>query len=182
MQLLASFKLFSQYSSVDMSDASCENSYHKWTQQQVEQGFSWYPRSVAFGLLIDCGEVRVEVWRADDVSITPQAKRAIVVPFTVGPAAQVVISDLVNGQAVSVPEGFYALVYEIGYNDEDVVYHDVGQVMAINMWCRFSFIPAESLQAKVLRADPELSHTYPLVMRTLLLKRCKPTKSPQSAR
>ena len=164
MQLLASFKLSSNYSSLNISDASCENPYPEWTQQQVEQGFSWCPRSVAFGLLIDCGEVRVEVWRADDVSITPQAKRAIVVPFTVGPAAQVVVSDLVDGQAVSVPEGFYALVYEIGYNDENVVYNDVGQVMAINMWCRFSFIPAESVQAEVLRADPVLSPIYPLVI------------------
>lgn len=154
MQLLASFDLFSHYSSLELTDSSCENPMHEWTQQEVDQRFSWLPGSVAFSLLVDGGDVHIEVWSVSNISVTPQTKRAIVVPFTVNSAAQIEVSDLVNTQALSVPEGSYALMFETGYNDEDIEYNDTGQVMLVNTWCRFSFMPAKSLQAEVLRDVP----------------------------
>lgn len=154
MQLLTSFKLYSSYSCLEVYDLSCEHPIYERTQQELEQGFSLYPGGVFFDLLIDNGDVDIEIWQADDISTTLQAKRVIIVPFTVGSAAQIEVSVLVDGQAVSVPEGSYALVYETGYNDEDIEYNDAGQVMFVNTWCRFSFIPRKSVQVQVLRSEP----------------------------
>jgi len=57
-----------------------------WTMRHIEQGFSWRPGCVTFETLEDSGALRVEVLLADDLQVSSESTRAIVVPFGVSAA------------------------------------------------------------------------------------------------
>lgn len=147
-----SFDLTVTYSQIALFDPSLQNPFNDWRPQHVAQRFSWRPESVSFGTLQEGGVLRVEVRLVKEIGLRADAKRAILVPFSVGPSGLIEVAGLDTGKQVNVPEGNYALVFETGYNDDDT------------MWCRLTFVPSDSVQAEILRADSEMSPSSPLLM------------------
>lgn len=168
--MLASFKLGICYSQIAVYDPDIENPFNDWTQQHGAQGFTWRPGSVSFGMIGPFPDLIVEVWQADEITLRPETIRAILVPFVVGKSGVAVsgLDDL--GKIVQIPEGKYALYFEIRFQSEDEYKNDpeyeedYADLGLLPMWCRLTFIPRESVQAEILRSDSELSPSYPLLM------------------
>jgi len=98
--------------------------------------------------------------------------RAIQVPFTVISTQGVAIEGIStepNTNLIPILSGNYALIFETGFKEKyrgDPEYQD-RLVILLPTWCRFTFIfkgVQESIEAKILRADPNLSPTFPLLM------------------
>ena len=94
----------------------------------------------------------MEVLTALDANVGQDAQRAIKAPFSVSADGRICLSDTAQLVYATVPEGRNALLFEIGrLRDEEE-------------WCRLTFIPAENVVPEILRADEELSPSYPLLM------------------
>lgn len=142
------FDLFVHYSQLDVFDPDLESPGNDWREVHVAQGFAWRPGSVAFGTLTDSDPLRVTVQQVTNVAILPDAIRAIVVPFIVSPCGRVGLSDVIHDVEAPMPPGPYALVFETGFltdNPED------------GTWVRLSFVPQESAEPAILRADAGLN-------------------------
>jgi hypothetical protein len=169
MILISSFQLGLTHSQITVFEPNLEPPFNDWSLQHYEQGFAWRPQSVAFRTLGSRCKLSVEVWLADEVHISSDVVRAILVPFSVSSTRTVAIQDVFsepNSNIISIPENQYALIFETGYSGE---YIDTPQRQGnvadhSSTWCRFSFVPQESAQPKILRADERLSPTYPLLM------------------
>lgn len=145
------FELYILYSQVAVFQANLPNPFNDWRPQHIAQGFSWRSESACFSTLDESGVLQVEVRIASDVTIKAETRRAILVPFSVQQLGLVEISSIGRGERVSIPTGRYALVFETGYKNE-------------GMWSIFTFVPRESTQTEILRADAGLSPSYPLLM------------------
>ena len=73
----------------------------------------------------------------------PEAVRAVVVPLIVSPAGRVVLSDCIDEEAIGLPPGEYALLFEIGW-----LSREEGEEAE---WCRLTFVPSRGTQPQVLR-------------------------------
>lgn len=146
------FEVFVTYRQIAVIDPDLQNPFNDWTPQHVAQGFSWRPGSVSFATLDDSGPIKVQVQRVNDFVPRVDSKRAILVPFNVGPSGRVKVAPLDRGKLLSIPCGTYALVFETGHDSDGV------------MWSRFSFVPSDTVKARIIRADSGLSPSCPLVM------------------
>jgi hypothetical protein len=151
-QMSASFDLFVSYSQIAVFNPNLQNPFNDWQPQHIAQGFSWRPGSVSFGTLEDSGVIHIEIVQAQNISLDNDSKIAILVPFSVSENNSVEISSIGSGQTVEIPNGNYALVFEIGYSAN------------AEMWCRFTFVPKADVQADILIADSSLSPSSPLLM------------------
>ena len=140
------------YSALAVTDGEPGEAYNRWQRQHVGQGFAWRPGSVSFATLEDAGDQRVEVQFANEVSLRPDAERAILVPFTVSASEHIGISNMVEDQFLEVPAGKYALVFQTGYGDNGI------------LWSTLTFVPENNCEAEILRADEGLTPAYPLLM------------------
>jgi hypothetical protein len=169
MKLLASFELSALYNQVAIFDPSIEFPFNDWLPQHAAQGFTWRRGSVSFGTLNQSSQTTIEVWLTNEINIQENTVRAILVPFFVGPSSSIAVQSVVDppgSNTVSISEGEYTLVFETGFREElrnDPDYQGRLSVL-LPTWCRFTFIPQESAQPKILRADERLSPTYPLLM------------------
>lgn len=159
MNLVASFNFSAAYSQIVVGVPGHTCDFSDWSEQHVAQGFTWSPSHVSFGTIADGIDYIAEIWQAQEVSLRASAIRAILVPFFVDPSGIVRVEDLMGtaGVEIQISEGEYALVFETGFREEygnDYEY----------MWCRLTFIPMKSAQVEILRADPDLSPSYPLRM------------------
>ena len=127
-----------------------------WTERHIEQGFSWRPGCVTFETLEDLGALRVEVLLAEDLEVSSEATRAIVVPFGVSAAGCVGLWDIADVTSAHVPSGGYALLAEMGYLNRKE-----GEEAE---WCRLTFVAGRNVQPEILRADEQLSPQYPLLV------------------
>ena len=169
--VLSSFNLGLTYSFVSVRNPS--SPLNDWCDQYILQGFSWRQDSVSFRMLNSCREfIPTEVFLKDQFSIKPETARAILVPFWVTSSEGVVFQDFADEpdtNLVSIPQGKYALIFESGFREEyrNLPNYQGRLVVLLPVWCRFTFIPKknnETVEAKILRADPNLSPTFPLLM------------------
>ena len=137
-------------------DATAAPVPNDWREQHVAQGFSWRPGTVSFSTLEDLGTLKVEVRVGDELSLWPDAMRAIVVPFAVSPPGRVDLSDTATDVTTHVAPGEYALLCEMGY-----LSREEGEEAE---WCRLTFVPGGNVRPEILRADEALSPQYPLLM------------------
>ncbi len=153
MSTLATFSLHITYGHFAVAEAACDPPLNDWQDRHVAQGFAWRPGCVAFGTLKASGPMRIEVARADSLDVDPSARRAIVVPFEVGPSGVVLVLDAFSyGPAIpriEVGAGRYALLFETA-SDRSSPDPDA-------MRTRLTFIPDPQPAARILRADDQLS-------------------------
>lgn len=146
------FKVGVIYGQVAVFDPNIDRPFNDWTPEHVAQGFAWRPGSVSFKTLYESGVLLVETRQTREIKLSPNAERSIVVPFDVGGSGLVEIGSIDRGERVQVPAGRYALLFQTGFVSDA-------------MWCSFTFTRNDSAQADVLRADPRLSPSYPLLMK-----------------
>lgn len=158
--LIDAFKTFSIYSLLEVYGPNALNLATVWNAQHVAQGFVWMPWSVGFGLLHDFGDHFVEIHLDNSIQVLPNAVRAILVPFKMQPTGEVALINCVDVCTIALPPDAYALLFEIGYIG-DRVPEDLDDAA---FWVRFTFVPQPEVQPAILRADEELSPTYPLLL------------------
>jgi hypothetical protein len=147
------FELSVSYGQIAFFDPDLTNPFNDWTKRHVAQGFSWRQESVSFATFQDGGRLHVAVREDSQITLRHDTLRAIVVPFTVSPTGKVEATSISsNGRIIDIPPGRYALVFEHGVDASDT------------MWCRLTFVAQESVEAAVLRADPELNPRVPLLL------------------
>lgn len=146
--MITRFELAITYSQLAVFDPDLEDPFNDWHDIHVAQGFTWRSNTVSFGTLVDIGRLVVEIWRVTAFELCPLSTRAIVVPFTVPSSGKVGVSDMAEEGTAILPPGPYALVFETGFltdNPED------------GTWVRLSFVPQESVEPAILRADVGLN-------------------------
>jgi hypothetical protein len=160
MNQIVSAEVGIDYNTLLVQDAKVETSY-------PESGNLYYcfPGGVAFLTCMDCSHALVEAWQADEIQIRPDTLRAIVVPIAVGRSG-VVVNNVIDppdeGVYVPIPEGRYALVYEIKRRDDEdyfnsTEYQEDQEAGLQGVFCRLTFVPRESVEPQVLRNsnDPD---------------------------
>jgi len=139
------------YSQIIVCDPALDNPFNDWRPEHIRQGFAWRAGSVSWGVY-DSNLYTIELCFEDQLVVLPHAERAIVVPFTVPERGLVEIAVVGDSQEVKVNKGQYALLFQLWRVDANLT------------WCRLTFVPEQSIQASILRADPELSPSIPLLM------------------
>ena len=173
MTKIKSFELSVSYSTVAVFDPSApglDDGFFLYFRGEHEgQGFAWNPGNFNFRTFMndEFSSAFIEVWLADEISLMPDSVRAILVPFSVGKSGIVINSDM--DEEVPVPEGNYALVFEMKLRDDEEYfksprYQTDLETSQRSVWCRLTFIPKESVEPEILREDAGLSPDYPLLM------------------
>jgi Competence protein J (ComJ) len=129
-----------------------------WTEQHVNQGFSWRAGAVSFSVASDraiSATVRVEV--CDSYTPAEHVLRLIRVPFEVGAGGVDVGSPLGTQETLPIASGQCALYFGIEPDRAERPQHP---------WMyHFTFVPAtEPVQPAILVADASLAPPHPLVM------------------
>jgi hypothetical protein len=145
------FDIFISYSQIAVFPGGLEQPFNDWTREHVNQGFAWRPEAVSFKTLQESGNARISWELKSEISIRPDAIRAIQVPFFV-PSGSIEIASITDGQEMPFPEGEYLLVFETGLGEGGVT------------WCCFSFVKDSSATAAVLKIDKDLAPHMPLLM------------------
>jgi Competence protein J (ComJ) len=170
--LLNSFDVITLYSLISVFEPSLEDPHNDWSDQQVLQGFSWRQECPSFGMLNSCTLTSVEIWKMLNFEMKEDTVRAIQVPFTVISTQGVTVQGIPtepDTNLIPILPGSYALIFETGFKEEyrDDPEYQGRLVVLLPTWCRFTFIPKKSqevVEAEILRADSNLSPTYPLLM------------------
>jgi hypothetical protein len=148
---LAQSEIDISYLQVAVFQAGLEAPYNEWQQVHTDQGFSWRPESVSFRALED-GKATTNVKIVEELSLRPEALRAIMVPFTVPPSGLIEIGSVIETQTTEIEPGSYNLVYQTGFDEQG------------RMWCEFDFSEAREPTFAILRADEELKIPVELLL------------------
>lgn len=173
MKKIATFDMYPDTRRFRVFDAEISDkitTYH--TAESFYQGFSARPGSFNFSTFGECIGIIIEVWAAklsEQISLLPETLRAILLPFSVGKQG-IKVGNFIEGveEPVSIPEGNYALLFELKLRD-DVEYLNSPEYQEnagggwTEEWCRLTFYPKENaVQAEILRLDTEPTLPYPV--------------------
>jgi hypothetical protein len=130
--------------------------YPDWKQHHIDQGFAIRPGAVSFCTISDAISLDLEVIIGNGCGeVSPEATRAIQVPFEVPPGEIVYIVTVISNQEeLALPEGSYILQVE----QWDVGPCEFGQLRGRLLCC-----PGRG-EAKILRADSGLTRTTDLIL------------------
>lgn len=146
---MTSFDLAITYSQIAVFNSDMDEPFNDWTDDLVNQGFSWRDGSVSFKTIASDSKVRVEFEVASEFMPAKGSDRAISVPFEC-PHGEIEIASITDSQPISVEVGVYQLIFECGAEPDD--------------WCRITMIPNGDLEPRILLADAEINPHYPLIM------------------
>lgn len=150
--LLKSFDAPILYSFITVYNVNLPNPFNDWTKKHVQQGFSWRPQSVSFGLVNDPIEARVSIFTEIEIKTKPFAERAILVPFVVTATGQVEITGMDQGVRTELDAGNYALLFETGKSGNE------------SAWVDFTFVRQEKVIPMILIRENALNPEEPLLM------------------
>lgn len=143
--------LYVSYSQISIFKSGLEDPFNDWTDDHVEQGFSWRKESVSFKTLSEAGNVLLFIKIEDRITIYDNCLRAIMVPFELNDSNLAEIASITDSVEIEIPKGKYSLIFQTGKfeNNEE--------------WCLFSFSRIES-KAKILKADEDITKVDNLLM------------------
>lgn len=168
------------------ADLDVREAFHEFTEQTMSQGFSQNRGSYNFYTFTECKNLLIEVQLADpkeEIIVNHDTVRAIMVPYSVSKLG-IVVSDLLGvvEELIQLPEGKYALVFEIKVQDNEVLlsssqFQNNNEIFFLENQCgTLSFYPRNELvEPEILRFDswevsPDtdtywpLNPVYPLLM------------------
>lgn len=175
MTLIKSFELSISYSRIYVFNPDVpEGCGLEFEEQHYRQGFAWRPGEANFDVQlfsqVDCTHAIVEVHLKEEMMLAPDSTRAIWLPFPVSKQG-VVVADVIGSSEVPIPipEGHYGLLFELKPRDDPEYlnspeYQEDLEGSFMQIWCRLTFVPQESVEPAILRVDEYLSPTYPLLM------------------
>lgn len=149
---MVSLDLEVSYSQICVFQTRLQNPFNDWTDEHVNQGFSWRPGSACFRTLEEFGSTEVFVEVKERANIRADAIRAIQLPFAVPEDGLIEVASVADSKQLELPPGSYPLVFETGFDENG------------SMWCSFSFLTTPSDEARVIKADAEPNHPSPLLM------------------
>jgi hypothetical protein len=148
MKLLATFEMLIDHNSFDVIDPEVGGPP---SDLYFEDWYSVVAGYANFCTCVNCSHALIEVWLADEIQVREDTRWAVVIPFAVGKSGVKIDSLAPEPFQVAVPEGHYALLYELKLRDKDKAYYE-------SMWaevdrrdpnnsqdafCRLTFIPKE---------------------------------------
>jgi hypothetical protein len=147
------FQLPLAWSQVSLFEANLTDPFNDWTDRHLSQGFTWRPGSVSFHLPFRQGEIDISLDLIDDVQVTNDARRAIVVPFTSWGGA-IEVSTIAASEIIDLPTGRYGLLFQVGLRNG-------------RQWVSFGLFESaiEAVEPVILRADDQMSLAGDLLMR-----------------
>jgi hypothetical protein len=147
------FEMYILYSQIAVFAPDLNDPFNEWTPRHNAQGFTWRPGSVSFATF-ESGSMHLEVSVREQLLLSPRSRRVIAVPFTSPASSQVAIAtigdDINTEKKITLPAGIYELIFE--HNHEEP------------MWVRLNFVPEDMPEARIIRADPQLSPIFPLLL------------------
>ncbi len=145
--------MFVSYSQVTVFDPALEEPFNDWSDRHVAQGFAWRSGSVSFGTLLESGMADVQLRFADGRATAAEiSTRAIEVPFSVPESGRLEVASIASSEPVSVEPGYRSLLFETWLPPDG------------KMVVRLTLAKESASDARVVKADPELAPTYPLLM------------------
>lgn len=136
-------KLYVTYQQVLLFDPALQNPFNSWTDEHVNQGFSWRNGSVAFGTLEPDGNIEIEIESRINPSPSSDVIRAIIVPFNLPDGGKVELATITESQLLDIPQDVKGLLFEAGVGGQRNKY-------------KITFIKGESPASQILVADAEL--------------------------
>lgn len=167
--LVAQFLDRLDYGMVDVciEDVTCGESLD-WTDRHFAQGFAWRQGIVGFLTPNNFGTIQVHIWHRITAAIRPDAIRAIRVPLAIPANGQVKVrcgwglSDALQ-PSYPLPAGEYALHFSVGHDPALETAED-REAYLRGFWCDLTFVLVDAAEPGVIKADEDLSPTYPLLM------------------
>jgi hypothetical protein len=145
---MATFRVFVSYSQLSVFDPSLAKPFNNWTRVHVAQGFAWRPGSASFKTLSESEAYDVELLFGEgERPILSHALRVIEVPFLVPGSGSIEVASISDGQRLELPPGSYQLRFEALPKSE----------------IRLVFTKGIAPEFLILRADPDLTRTVPLL-------------------
>jgi hypothetical protein len=146
------FSLELAWSQISLFDANLVDPFNDWNERHLRQGFTWRPGSVSFKTPERFGEIDVEMDLVGSLKVEPDARRAMIVPFTTW-AGVIEISTISQAEVIDIPPGRYALLYQTGIRNG-------------RQWVSFGLLesPFMPVEPVILRSDEEMDLHAPLLM------------------
>lgn len=144
------FEIDVTYGQLAVFQAGLVNPFNDWTDDHVNQGFTWRDGSVSFGALSGDGYSQVHVKTTDIVAID-DAVRAIIVPFEVK-LGGVEVGSISETVVIEIPAGHYGLLFTARVIDGVDCYG-------------LSFIQNYETTGRILVTDAGINPTGELLMR-----------------
>ena len=162
--MIVPYKIAVEYGEICLFPIGFAAPCHDWTEDYVAQGFCWLETQAAFLTLQYDGVIEVTIQIESELELRPDAVRAIQVPIFVSEDSDLSIWP-VSAMWFSIPAGEYCLVYQTGlkpFVSEER--KKLGDFTAEwdDMWCVFTFIRQDNVEAKILRQDAKLNPPTPL--------------------
>jgi hypothetical protein len=162
--MIVPFKIGVEYGEICVFPTGYSAPCHDWTTDYLAQGFCWHESQTAFLTLQYDGVAEVTVQIENEVEVRPDAIRAIQVPIFVNEDSSLGLWPCTD-MWFSIPEGEYCLVYQTGIkpfvSESDKKLGDFTAAWN-DMWCVFTFVRADNVEAKILRRDEILNPPSPL--------------------
>jgi hypothetical protein len=103
------FEIYVSYSQLAVFVAGMDNPFNEWTDKQVEDGYSWAPKSVSFRTPVDDGVCLVEVREIQERVLSA---KSIEVPFDVPSDGKIEVASISDGTIIKIRPGKSTLRYE----------------------------------------------------------------------
>ena len=163
--VIAVFDVTVSYNTLCVFHEEIENPYNDWSEIHISQGFAWRSASVSFQGLKDAIGCEMTVQTDSQIRLRPDTVRAIGVPFSVSVSQQIIVGSIMDETTVEIPSGDYCLVCELGLLPLKVETCDDEILKWQDIWCVFTFVPCQNVEAKILRQDENLNPPSPLYMK-----------------
>jgi hypothetical protein len=150
--------LYVSYNQISIFKSGLEDPFNDWNDDHVAQGFSWRKESVSFKTISESGNVYIYVQIEDRITIYDNCLRAIMVPFELDDSNFAEIASITESLEIEIPKGKYNLIFQTGKFDNN------------EEWCLFSFSKDENNEAKILKADEDITKVDNLLMEAIPAK------------
>lgn len=103
-------EIYVSYSQLAVFVAGLDRPFNKWTNKQVEDGYSWAPKSVSFKTPVDDGICLVEIVETQERTSSAES---IEVPFDVPSDGKIEVASISDGSIIKIHPGKSTLRYEV---------------------------------------------------------------------
>lgn len=140
------------FSQVSLFDTRLVDPFNDWTEDHLQQGFSWRPGSVSLLTVGESGPIDVDIELVGTPVVRPSASRAILLPFVCW-SGLIEVSTIASSELVDIPQGPYGLLFQSGFHFE-------------RPWASVGLIhqPRNAVEPAILRADDRLRRPRELLM------------------
>jgi len=140
------------YHQISVFWAGIESPFSDWDQRHVDQGFTWRKDAVGIMTISDSGLINTGINKNN--KIYDDAKRVLILPFSVQGGKGVEVSTIISGYDVAIADGIYNLLIQLGVDEDGVD------------WCWFSFLDPDITGGtpRYIKVDDQIKNKTDFIM------------------